>query len=80
MTRRIGQGCFQMIRHLSVKASARWPPAGLTIEVATTSSGDSTRKVDASDVPVWIEADELRVFRAWWETLPEPQRNARAGG
>ena len=41
------------------------------------STGDSTKKVDASDVPVWIEADELRAFRAWWETLPETQRNAR---
>ena len=30
------------------------------------SSGDSTRKVDASDVPVWIEADEVRAFRVWW--------------
>jgi hypothetical protein len=36
-----------------------------------------TRRSDASDVPVWIEADELREFRAWWETLPETQRNAR---
>jgi hypothetical protein len=35
------------------------------------------RRSDASDVPVWIEADELREFRAWWETLPETQRNAR---
>ena len=41
-------------------------------------SGDSTTKrVDASDVPLWIEADELGAFRAWWKTLPEAQRNAR---
>src|SRR4051794_21567309 len=41
------------------------------------SSGDPTKKVDASDVPVWIEADELHAFRSWWEALPERQRNAR---
>jgi hypothetical protein len=26
---------------------------------------------------VWVEADELSGFRAWWSTLPEAQRNAR---
>jgi len=35
------------------------------------------RRSDASDVPVWIEADELREFRGWWETLPAADRNAR---
>jgi hypothetical protein len=41
------------------------------------SSGDPKRAADASDIPVWVEADEVRAFRAWWETLPEAQRNAR---
>lgn len=33
-------------------------------------------RADASDVPVWIEADELRDFGAWWETQPATQRKA----
>jgi hypothetical protein len=31
----------------------------------------------AALAPVWIEADELRAFKSWWDRLSDGERNAR---
>ena len=32
---------------------------------------------DSALAPVWVEADEVRTFKAWWEALAEGDRTAR---
>jgi hypothetical protein len=32
---------------------------------------------DSALAPVWVEADEVRTFKLWWDTLAEPDRTAR---
>src|SRR5262245_29292824 len=40
-------------------------------------SAASVRKQRAALAPVWVEADELRAFKAWWDRLADGERTAR---
>jgi hypothetical protein len=40
-------------------------------------SAESVRKQNAALAPVWVEADELRAFKAWWDRLADSERTAR---
>ena len=40
--------------------------------------GEPVRTPGAALAPVWVEADELRAFKAWWNRLSDGERNARS--
>src|SRR6185503_17431680 len=51
----------------SVPDHMRKPPLG----------AEPARPQSGSLAPVWIEADELLAFKAWWERLADRERTAR---
>ncbi len=40
-------------------------------------SAESLRDQGAALAPVWVEADELGAFKAWWDRLSDGERTAR---
>jgi hypothetical protein len=40
-------------------------------------SAEAPRTHGAALAPVWVEADELQAFRAWWQRLSDDERTAR---
>jgi hypothetical protein len=40
-------------------------------------TAETVRNQGAALAPVWIEADELREFKSWWDRLSDRERNAR---
>jgi hypothetical protein len=40
-------------------------------------AAENSRNQGAALAPVWIEADELRAFKSWWDRLSDGERNAR---
>src|SRR3954454_3785454 len=38
----------------------------------------ASRTQSGALAPVWVEADELRAFKAWWDRRSDAERNARS--
>ena len=43
----------------------------------TPRGAEASRTQGAALAPVWVEADELQAFRAWWDRLSGGERSAR---